>query len=179
MNRRQQFALSFMVWLNVAIATACAHDWPAGSVLCSRNSNESENATPAGSINHLAIYVGQGWLVEAQESRGVIFTRLSDYKARPYYPPGILFPRIKEVGERAAAIAKTHVGRPYRHLSSLAPLIIPPIIPTILHGTPDGENCVSEIRLDYEGAIGHPLIGFRWPNDVMLRPELFTNQAPQ
>jgi hypothetical protein len=180
MSRRQHATLSFMLALNALIASSCwalpAHgqDWPPGSVLCSVNLDESQNTSP-GKINHLGTYVGQGWIVESQEGLGVIYTRLSDYLARPYQV-GILFPIDRELGRRAALTAHGQVGRPYRKLASLAPLLVPPIVPTLIHGRPDGMSCVSQVRECYEAGLGRPLIGFRIPDDITLRPDLFTNQ---
>lgn len=178
MNRRQHALLAFMLTLFAAIVVGAvnAQDWPAGTVICSRNLNEADNTTPFSFWNHVSVYLGQGYVVEAQEDQGgVILTRLSDFMARPYQV-GVLFPRDRRIGERAAAFAKTQIGRPYRRTASLAPLLIPPIVPTLLHGTPDGESCVSQVRKCYEYAIGRPLIGFRVPDDAMYLPQLFTNQ---
>lgn len=137
-------------------------EWPAGTVLVSRNKDDSQNTTP-GFHNHLALYLGNGIIVESQEKRGVIQIPFGEYKSRPYdwFP---LFPVDEKTGQRAADKAKTLIGIPYRKLSSLFPeeLI-----------EERGLNCVSVIRVSYVYALGKPLPKLKLPDDILEVEELF------
>jgi hypothetical protein len=182
MNTRQKLTLSLAIWLNVAIFAAAfalpAQGQPLGSIFITRNLAEHENTTPFSYWNHLAVVVDGGYVVESQEDRGgVILTRISDFLARPY-KVGIYYPPTIEFGKRRAAIARTFVGRPYRRASSLAPLVVPPIIPTLLHGTPDGMNCVSVARDSSQPLVRRPLIGLREPDDLGHFHEIVSNRPP-
>jgi len=151
---------------------------PAGSALLSVNVNGDNRSI--GYLNHCGLCTGNGYVIESQTGlygNGVLRTPLSVYLSRPYQV-WILYPRDLYLGQRAAAIAETFVGRPYRRGSSLLPALLPPIIPRILHGTPYGMNCVSVIRDAYEAALGQPLYGMRTPDDICRRGDLFTNQPP-
>lgn len=152
---------------------------PAGSVLLSINTNGDNRSL--GFLNHCGLCTGDGYVIESQTGiygNGVQRTPLSAYLSRPYQV-WILYPRNPAIGERAAAIGQTFIGRPYRRGSSLLPAIIPPIVPRLIHGTPYGMNCVSVVRDAYEGAVGQPLYGMRTPDDICRRVDLFTNQPRQ
>lgn len=138
-------------------------EWPAGTVLVSRNKDESQNTTP-GFQNHLALYLGAGVIVESQEHSGVIQVPFDDYKNRPYdwFP---LFPINEDVGRRAAEKARTLVGIPYRKLSSLFPEE---------KIEERGLNCVSVIRVSYVYALGHSLPKLKLPDDILDLEEVFT-----
>lgn len=142
--------------------------WPQGTVLVSRNPRELDNTTP-GYWNHLAIYLGNYQLVEAQAGQGVIQTSNRDYNARGclWYP---LFPRDTVVGQEAARFAQTLVGLPYRADASLL-------------GDRDpvrGVNCVSVVRLSYEHALGYRLPELKLPDDAEhLVGAVFTTTNPK
>ncbi len=140
-------------------------EWPAGTVLVSRNKDEAKNKTP-GFENHLAMYLGKGVLVESQEKLGVVQVSFEQYKSRHYdwFP---LFPLQESIGQRAADKAKTLVGIPYRKLSSLFPeeLI-----------EERGLNCVSVIRVSYVYALGHPLPDLKLPDDILVLKDVFTRK---
>jgi cell wall-associated NlpC family hydrolase len=138
-------------------------EWPAGTVLVSKNRDESQNKSP-GDQNHLAIYVGNGEIIEAQADAGVIRTPFSVYNARDYiwFPE---FPIDGTVGAKAAAKAKTLVGLPYRELSSLM---------RVEHDPSKGLNCVSVVRISYSYALGHNLPNLRKPDDILLMTDVFT-----
>lgn len=151
------------------------HVFPPGTKFLTRNL--LDNQTP-GYWNHCALHVGGGWIVESQVGYGVINSRYEEFSRRYpqgawYYPPSI------EQGRREAAVAQTFVGRPYRRASSLAPLLVPPIVPTLLHGTPDGMNCTSVIKDAGEAVIGRPLIGLRIPDNIGAFPQIASNRYPQ
>ncbi len=141
--------------------------WPAGTVLVSRNRDESENTSP-GYWNHLAIYIGDYRVVESQADRGVILTKTVDYNARNYdWHP--LYPINLNVGKVAAEKAKTLVGLPYRAASSL----------TATDRHPEqGLNCVSVVRLSYVSGTGEPLPTLHKPDDIEALTGLFTKQNP-
>jgi uncharacterized protein YycO len=138
-------------------------EWPAGTVLVSRNKDEDQNTSP-GFENHLALYIGNGIIVESQADVGVIQTPFEVYKARAYdwFP---MFPVDLNVGQRAADRAKTLVGIPYRRLSSLMPEE---------RIEERGLNCVSVIRVSYVYAIGHSLPKLKIPDDILKMTEVFT-----
>jgi uncharacterized protein YycO len=132
--------------------SAVAADMLPGTVLVSRWNDESKNTSP-GTNNHLAIYVGNGEIVEAQQERGVILTQLSEYLARPQHVTR-LAPRIPEEGVIAAAKARSFVGQPYGKFASLGPLWM------LGH-----HNCVSVVRAAYRPVTG-PVWGVRIPDHV-------------
>lgn len=138
-------------------------EWPAGTILVSRNKDDSQNKTP-GYQNHLAMYLGKGVIVESQEKIGVVQVSFEEYKKRPYdwFP---FFPLQEQIGQRAADKAKTLIGIPYRKLSSLFPeeLI-----------EERGLNCVSVIRVSYAYALGHPLPDLKLPDDILAFGDVFT-----
>jgi hypothetical protein len=68
--------------LTAVVAASGAEIYP-GAVLVSRNVNEQENTSP-GYWNHLAVYVGEGYVVESQEGYGVLLTPVQDYISRSY-----------------------------------------------------------------------------------------------
>lgn len=133
----------------VLAAGARGQDFPVGTVLVSRNADESQNQSP-GYRNHLAIVVGEGRLVESQDEVGVIATPVADYVARPYSRIVALRPRDAECGAKAAQRAERLVGLPYGRFSSLWPI----------HGKLRkrlGLNCVSVIEIAYRrGSINRP-----------------------
>lgn len=90
---------------------------PLGSIVVSRSTDESLNTTP-GYWNHLAIYVGDGQLVESVAGAGVVQTpwdRFQQYDARIV----VLEPCNAMAGMQAAARAKQLIGLPYATWSSL------------------------------------------------------------
>lgn len=105
-----------------------------GDVLATRNATEEENSTP-GYWNHLAIYVGDGQVVEAQMGRGVIVSGLPEFIAR--YPEIRLLRLRSGKGQAMATEAWRHVGTRYRKLASL---------PVFMRPTQWGNNCVSVVR---------------------------------
>lgn len=161
------------LWL---LSEICKAEPPLGTVYLSRNLDERLNDSP-GYWNHVAIYVGQDALVESQIGVGVVRTSLADYSKRAYQV-GVLYPRDKAVGERAAAVASSYVGRPYRRLSSFAPNLVPPIVPAILHGTPYGMNCVSTVGDAYAAALGGRFWNLRRPDQFCYLPQVLINQPP-
>lgn len=137
-----------------------------GTVYLSRNLDERSNTTP-GAWNHLAIFAGNGKVVEAQDGQGVIETPLEEYLARPYVVARI-YPRDPSIGAKAAEIAKTYVGRPYHWSSSITPNITPTY----------GKNCVSPVTEAYARAAGRQVRRTRRPDHILRLPQLFTNQNP-
>lgn len=116
-------ALIIMAWATVIalmIAGACLAELLPGTVLVSRNADERQNTSP-GYWNHLAMYVGNDTIVEAQVGRGVIRTPMSEYLARPYSRILAMEPRDPAVGQRAAAKAQTLVGLPFKKFASALP----------------------------------------------------------
>jgi hypothetical protein len=136
-----------------------------GTVLISRNVDESLNTSP-GHWNHLAIYVGEGSIVESQEGKGVILTPLVEYVERKYEWAAI-YPVDPEVGKRAAEAAKELVGLPYRKLG------------TGMRRVKQGLNCVGTIVVAESKAIGRKVSGFRIPDQALLQRELFKGVEPE
>lgn len=145
----------------------CAADIMPGSVFVTRNRNEAENLSP-GHFNHLAIYVGNGIVIESQGGivehglgRGVIRTQLGDFLSRDYVPILILEPVEPAVGLRAAAIAETLVGLPFRKWSSLPGV-------DRARARQRGMNCDSVIRYSFRQASGMRLRRLRIPDRALM-----------
>lgn len=133
-------------------------DIPIGSVLISYNNNDSLNHHFRGSKwNHLAIYIGDGFVVESQEEKGVIKTPFSEYIKRDY-TWGILYPKNKQDGIKASEISKKLIGSDYRKISSVFRRNKNPS---------KGLNCISVIRTSYN-------IYLVTPDDILKYSNLFT-----
>lgn len=90
---------------------------PVGSVLASSWYDARLNRSP-GKTNHLAVYVGDGKVVESQAGIGVHEIPWAEYEARPQHVL-VVPPPSAEFGQAAAARAKALVGLPYFKLSSV------------------------------------------------------------
>lgn len=150
----------------VAALRASGAEYPVGTVLLSRNHDESQNRTP-GYWNHLAMFVGNGEIVESQAGRGVVIAKLDDYLARPQSVKCI-YPRDLAAGDKAAEFARSYVGRPYRWSSSITPNLSPTY----------GKNCVSPITEAYARAIDRQVRRCRRPDHILRYPQIFTNENP-
>jgi len=129
-----------------------------GDVFVTRNADEAENTTP-GHWNHVAVYCGEGLVVEAQEDRGgVVYSELAEFIAR--YPEIRLLRLRMGGGQAIADEVWRHVGTPYRKLASL---------PIRLRPTERGNNCVSILRRGYIAAVGRDP-RYRLPDDAMADP---------
>ena len=130
---------------------------PIGTVLLSKNNNESLNQTPHSTWNHLSIVVDSNNIVESQMDQGVIKTSFKEYQKRDYTYIAIV-PKDKEIGLKAAKKAESLVGGKYKKLASAFRRLRKPEL---------GENCVSIIRKAYADATG---IDPKWkvPDDVLL-----------
>jgi len=173
----------FIAALCLALTTLCKaqepapFNPPAGSILISKHIDPRLNTTPFSDWNHLATCVGDGWVVESQAGYGVIRTPLKDYMARPYIVTS-LTPCNPEVRARVVAIANSHVGRPYRPYSSLAPRLFVPIVPWAFGRDPYGANCVTETADQLVGA-GWPWFrGMRVPDDIFRYQSMFMPYIP-
>ncbi len=183
MFRRFLVFLCLVSGLSSVASFSYGQDTPLGAVFVSKNIIESQNSGFWFYWNHHAIYVGDtdgdgiGEVVEAQSGPyygyGVIKTPVTEYLNRPYRIV-VFYPRKLETGIKAAEIAKTFIGRPYRPYSSVVPRAIPKVVPSLLHGTPDGMNCVSVTRDSYEGATGRVLIGYQNPDSIFAFMWLFS-----
>ena len=176
----------------IVVATLCQtakcaepvadYQYRPGTLLVSRNIDERLNARTPGWANHLATYIGNGWIIESQVGVGVIKTSVADYSQRQYqwFAPGQnhipLGPCNEEFGKRVAAIALSHIGRPYRPYSSLAPRIIVPIIPWAFGQPWYGANCVTETSDQCVGAGAPWMRDMRVPDDV-FRYQCYFSQA--
>jgi len=110
-----------------------------GDVFATRNigSDESQNESP-GFFNHLAIYVGDGIVVESQADFGVCKFKVENFEER--YPIIVVLRHNKtDVAESAAKHALSFVGQPYRKLSSIFRF----------PRSNKGFNCVSVVRQAY------------------------------
>jgi hypothetical protein len=141
-------------------------DWPAGTVLVSRNKIESENKSP-GYWNHLYLYIGDSEGVESQEGQGVIKTSLKTYLSRDYewFP---VFPEDEAIGRIAAAEAPNLLGLPYSAFSSML---------RVDRNEEKGLNCVSVVRVCYSKALGHSLPKLKKPDDILEMTDVFTKQG--
>jgi len=154
-----------LVW-SLACATAHGQELLRGTVFVSRNANEAENTSP-GHWNHLAIYVGNGVVVESQggivehgQGRGVIRTSLLDFLSRNYSQILALEPVDPVVGARAALFAEALVGLPFRKWSSLPGVDRP-------RAMQKGINCDSVVRYTYRQASGERLRRLRIPDRAL------------
>jgi uncharacterized protein YycO len=138
-------------------------DWPPGTILVSRNLNESDNNSP-GYWNHLQVYVGDGEIVESQLDRGVILTPLSEFLSRKYQWI-VLFPKDDKIGAAAAVKARTLVGLPYNKVSSFL---------RVDRNQEKGLNCVSVVRVSYSEALGRKIPELRIPDDILKMTDVFT-----
>ena len=124
-----------IVCLSIASGEAAGlPDLLPGDILATRNADEADNTSP-GHWNHLAVYVGDGLMVESQVRRGVICTAVDDFLGR--YPEWIVLRLRIGSGQAIADEARRHVGTPYWHLAS---------VPIRLRRTERGNNCVSVVR---------------------------------
>ena len=173
--------LTLLALLLAAVTTCNGAEPPLGSVYVTRNLDWRLNSGWS-FWNHQALYVGDtdgdgiGEVIESQSGPpygyGVLRTPLNQFLSRPYQ--AVLFvPRVPYIGQRAAAIATTYVGRPYRPYSSVFPHLIPRIVPTLLRGTPYGMNCISVVRDSYEAASGRVLVGYQDPDGIYHFGDLF------
>ena len=112
-----KFKLLFALLFFSIAPIANAVDLVPGTVLVSRNIKEEDNTSP-GYWNHLAIYVGNGQLVESQADSGVILTSWQTYWSRPYSEIAYRLPISSKVGLDASERAKKLVGLPYATYSS-------------------------------------------------------------
>lgn len=175
-------AFAFLLWLSADVIGArgqevgCQYpqfeqrELPIGSILLSRNADPSQNRTPTrwpNGANHDAIYIGSGYIVEAQDGYGVIVTSTTDYFARPYAQPVCIIPWNPTIGQRAALYAQARVGAPYGRYASIGPGIVRNILGI------QRENCTSLVKDAYAYAVGYRLWGVRVPDDFMYRPDIF------
>ena len=125
-----------------------------GDILATRNATEAENSSP-GHWNHLAVYVGNGQVVEAQRGPGVIVSGFSEFIAR--YPEILVLRLRSGKGQAIADEVWRHVGTPYAPLAS---------VPRFLRRTERGNNCVSVARRGATAGIGRDP---RWrkPDDAV------------
>ena len=134
-----------------------------GTILISRNQDETENATP-GYWNHCAIYIDGGIVIEAQEGQGVIQTYFDKFVERRYewiY----LTPADDVAAKIAAEKAGTLIGLPYRKLSSLWPRIV------FLNR---GMNCVdAAFKVPYSFALNRNFSYVHFPDDVIKVKNVF------
>lgn len=140
---------------------------PIGTVLFSTNIDPKQNVTP-GIFNHVGIIVDDDQnIVEAQLDEGVILTSWADYKDRPYNWNnwGVLYPRNKEIGIKAAEAAKTYVGRKYAKLSSI-------------RGLKRRMNCVSVVSNAYSEATDTE-VKAAVPDDFIKYVNLFTDKISE
>jgi uncharacterized protein YycO len=133
-------------------SAASAADMLPGTVLCSRWNDESQN-TSIGHENHLALYEGNGQVIEAQEGRGVIRTPLAEYLARPQSVKRFR-PVTPEIGAAAVARTQKFVGQPYGPLASVDPF-----------WRFGRHNCVSVVEQAYRSQTGF-VWGVRRPDHI-------------
>lgn len=128
-----------------------------GDFMLTRNLREADNQTP-GYWNHAAVYVGDGWVVEAQEKPGrVIFTPFTEFCNRyPYIlvlrPKGACFNRLNAL----IFEARNLVGHPYDVHASAR---------WWFFWVGCGENCVSVVRKSYCFAYQFDP-GWKVPDDI-------------
>jgi uncharacterized protein YycO len=129
----------------------------AGTVLISRNNDESLNTSP-GHWNHCAIYVGGGRIIHSLRDQGVVETVYGEWLA--YDCTWVsLIPIDVSVGYKAAFKATQLVGLPYRMLSSVF---------LRARNLNRGINCVdAAVRVPYEYALGKSLSSIHWPDHVI------------
>lgn len=135
-------------------------DIPKGTVLISRNKNNSLNHGYS-YWNHAAIYIGNNEIIEATES-GVIKTNLEEYKKRDYEFL-ILIPKNLEIGIKSSDKSITMIGIKYRFISSIF---------RIQRKDRRGLNCVSVIRKSYTYALGYDP-KYKTPDDIVNDTRIF------
>ena len=125
-----------------------------GDVLVTRNLREEDNTSP-GVWNHVALYAGDGDVIEAQAVPNMVITSgLYEFLAR--YPSIlVLRPRCANV-QMAVDEAYKLVGRPYRKIASAF---------RFLRRAHRGENCVSVLRKSFGVAYGFDP-GWKIPDDL-------------
>ena len=132
-----------------------------GTVLISRNNDESLNTSP-GHWNHCAIYVGGGRIVHSLRDEGVVETVYGEWLA--YDCTWISLIPI-EGGELAAVKAVSLIGLPYRTLSSVF---------LRARNLSRGINCVdAAVRVPYEYALKKSLSSVHWPDHVIELTGIF------
>ena len=154
-------ALCLLTWIMpLVVWGAGPPGYLPGDIFVTRNATEAENSSP-GYWNHVAVYVGNGLVVEAQGEPGkVIYSDLAEFVNR--YPE-IRLLRLR-MGDRQAIAdeAIRQVGTPYRALAS---------IPVFMRRPERGNNCVSVFRRGLRSSTGvDPR--FRVPDGVIVNPTL-------
>ena len=123
--------------------------------------DEANNASP-GYFNHAAIYYGDNLIIESQEAFGIVYSDLEKFKNR--YPIYVVLRYNNNIeAAKAANIAKTMIGIPYRKIASAF---------YFLRRSRRGENCVSMVRKCYL-ILGHDP-GWKIP-DHIWEDESFTS----
>jgi hypothetical protein len=133
---------------------------PVGAVFVSRNWDERDNNSP-GFWNHLCVYVGNGSVVESQDYSGVHEISFAEYRARPQHVM-VIFPRTPELGQAAAARARSLLGLPYFRFSSVV------LFPRPLER---GLNCVTVVEASYG-------VRLRVPDDIFRTNGVFATSPP-
>lgn len=139
-----------------------------GVILVSKNIDESLNTTPKSIWNHLSIMISETELIESQINQGVIITKFEDYKKRAY-TWGIIYPKQKSIGLKAANYAKELVGIKYRKFSSIFKNPRP---------IKRGLNCVSVVRESYSKILGYDIF-IRVPDELLLQKNIFTDKLSE
>jgi len=134
-----------------------------GDVFLTRNFKEDDNSSP-GHWNHVAIYSGQGKVIEAQaEPEKILEAQFSEFWHR--YPE-ILVLRYKRADKDSrksiGSAARKYLGVKYRKVASIF---------RILRKTSRGENCTSHARKTFRDAFGKDY-GWKIP-DSLLEGGLF------
>lgn len=157
---------TLFLYLSIIFASifmTSSKDLPIGTVLISRNNNDTLNHHIKGSKwNHICIYIGNGIIVESQENEGVIKTSAQEYLKRDY-TFGFLYPKSKEQGIIAAKTAEKLVGSDYRKISSVFRRNVNP---------KKGLNCVSVVRNSYN-------VYLQIPDDILKFSDLFTDNISE
>lgn len=153
---------------------------PVGSVIATSNLNPADNEEIPGYLNHYLMKLGmdasgQPVGIESQVGRygnGVQTTPLSVVYERPYRQPWAYVPYDAVIGQRAALYAQLRNGNPYGRAASFGPMRVRDILHSV-RGVPPTDNCVSLIRRSYEAATGRAYWGWRVPDDINARGDLF------
>jgi uncharacterized protein YycO len=126
----------------------------AGDILLTKNNEEIGNESP-GDLNHAAIYVGEGIVVESQqEPKQVIAVAAQSFIDRyPYIK--VLRYTDKVVAERAAKNAYYMIGTPYDKASSIFRRM----------RNWRGVNCVALVRKAYRDATTQDP-GWQFPDHI-------------
>lgn len=141
---------------------------PLGTVIFTTNLDASLNQSPGLHNHNLLIVDEQQNMVEAQSGQGVILTSWAELIIRPYDWDGyfgVLYPRDREMGKKAAAAAKTYIGRPYGPLASV-------------RGRIRRMNCVSVISHAYSEATNSE-IKAAIPDDLIKYINIFTDNLSE